>query len=184
MKTRIELAQYFNELGFKKGVEVGACTGRYSKILLENIPGLQLLSIDSYREFDGQETKRTQDSHYGNMRKAFESLSVYPLAALVCATSLEAASWVADGTLDFVFIDASHRYADVKADINAWSPKVRKGGIVSGHDYYLGRRLTHPIGVIQAVDEYVAEHGYKLQTTEYDPNAFRDDRQEDWWFVK
>lgn len=36
--------------------------------------------------------------------------------------------------VDFVFIDASHEYEDVLADITAWRPHVRDG-ILCGHDY-------------------------------------------------
>lgn len=49
--------------------------------------------------------------------------------------SWEAADHVADGVLDFVFIDADHSYDAVCKDIKAWRPKVRGGGLISGHDY-------------------------------------------------
>ena len=65
--------------------------------------------------------------------------------------SVEAASRFEDNTLDFVFIDASHEYEDVKNDINAWLPKVKNGGILAGHDYYLGDDYFP--GVKKAVDE-------------------------------
>lgn len=48
--------------------------------------------------------------------------------------SLVAARFVPDGSQDVIFIDAAHNEKDVTADITAWKPKVRKGGILCGHD--------------------------------------------------
>lgn len=49
--------------------------------------------------------------------------------------SWEYAKEFEDGSIDFVFIDADHSYKSVKKDILAWLPKVKKGGIIAGHDY-------------------------------------------------
>ena len=89
-----------------------------------------------------------------------------------------------DGFFDFVFIDANHSYEAVREDVAAWAPKVRSGGIVSGHDYYPGKSYKQ-CGVIQAVDEYVAAHHHKLYTTPYDGNnPIKDDRQPCWYFIQ
>ena len=62
-------------------------------------------------------------------------------------TSLDAVSLYENRSLDFIFIDASHEYEDVKKDIIGWYPKLKLGGIIAGHDY------TSYDGVKQAVDE-------------------------------
>lgn len=51
-------------------------------------------------------------------------------------TSMEAVKKFQDESIDFVFIDGSHEYEDIKNDIVSWLPKVKKGGILAGHDYY------------------------------------------------
>ena len=64
-------------------------------------------------------------------------------------SSLDAVNQYPNRSLDFVFIDASHEYNDVKKDILSWYPKIKKGGFIAGHDY------TTFDGVKQAVDELI-----------------------------
>lgn len=49
--------------------------------------------------------------------------------------SHEAANLFEDNSVDICFIDAGHSYEAVKKDIESWLPKMKKGGIISGHDY-------------------------------------------------
>ena len=66
--------------------------------------------------------------------------------------SVDSAKLFADASLDVVYIDAAHDYESVKADILAWRPKLKPGGILSGHDYG-----PHALGVIQAVEELIGK---------------------------
>jgi len=52
-----------------------------------------------------------------------------------------------DESLDFVFIDGAHDYESVKQDITDWYPKLKKYGIIAGHDYWQDQ-------VQKAVEEY------------------------------
>ena len=54
-----------------------------------------------------------------------------------------------------VYIDGDHRKEPVLADINAWLPKVKKGGIIGGHDYMPKMRHNHQVKL--AVDEFFGE---------------------------
>lgn len=54
-----------------------------------------------------------------------------------------------DSSLDFVFIDASHDFKNVKKDIDLWLPKIKSGGVIGGHDYH-----TKFPGVIKAVESF------------------------------
>jgi len=57
------------------------------------------------------------------------------LAVIVAAHSNLAAKVIADGTVDYCFVAADHRYTPAKRDIEAWWPKVRSGGILAGHAF-------------------------------------------------
>ena len=61
-----------------------------------------------------------------------------------------------DESLDFVFIDADHSYNGVMRDVEAWAPKVRKGGMIIGHD-------IHFPTVKQAVEELYGEGNYIVE---------------------
>jgi len=181
LKNRLELARHFAELGFKSGAEIGVAEGRYSEILCQNIPGLKLIAVDNWDSY--RTTRRTLTNKMTGEELTGERLAPYN-ATIIKKPSLDAVKDIPDESLDFVFIDADHTYQAVKNDIREWSKKVRKGGIVSGHDYYVFPKSGNR-GVIDAVDEYVKEHGLELLTTAWDDNYKRwDERQPCWYFVK
>lgn len=51
-------------------------------------------------------------------------------------TSLEAAATYEDNSIDFIMIDGDHGYDAVKADILAFLPKMKDGGIMTGDDAF------------------------------------------------
>jgi len=61
--------------------------------------------------------------------------------------------------LDFVYIDGNHNYEYVKSDMENYYPKLRKGGILAGHDYDDPR---HP-GVTKAVLKFIKNDTKKLK---------------------
>ena len=54
---------------------------------------------------------------------------------LMISDSVSAARLFPDAAFEWVHLDARHDYASVKADIEAWLPKVKPGGWLSGDDY-------------------------------------------------
>jgi len=69
---------------------------------------------------------------------------------IVRMTSLNAVKLFPEEYFDLVFIDADHSYESVVNDIKIWLPLVKKGGWLTGHDYYDNKKN---FGVIKAVDE-------------------------------
>lgn len=49
--------------------------------------------------------------------------------------SVQASQQFRNKSLDFVFLDASHKYNDVVSDIQSWLPKIKNNGVLAGHDY-------------------------------------------------
>ncbi len=61
-------------------------------------------------------------------------------------SSVEAAATFKDDSIDLVMLDGGHDYVSIRADIDAWRPKLRADGILAGDDYNWG-------GVRKALDE-------------------------------
>lgn len=70
--------------------------------------------------------------------------------------SVPASAGFSLNSLDMVFIDGDHSYEGVKADIEAWLPKVKPGGVICGHDYN-----RDEYGVTRAVDELFGKENVK-----------------------
>jgi hypothetical protein len=81
---------------------------------------------------------------------------------------------VADKSLDLVYIDAGHSYEAVRADLEAWFPKVKPGGVIAGHDF-----INPAYGVLQAVTQFASNHAIKV-------NVIPEEKDEDagFWMYK
>ncbi len=149
----------------KLGCEVGIWAGELSFAFLRAFEDLNLYMVDCFLASSLGDDTKTQ----GAMVSAFSSTSEFEQRRIMLiGKSLQVAHLVEDESLDFVYIDAAHDRKSVTDDINSWYPKVRSGGIVSGHDYSGGHK-----GLRKAVDEFTDEHHYKMSllTT-------------NWWFIK
>jgi predicted O-methyltransferase YrrM len=79
---------------------------------------------------------------------------------LIVAPTLEAARWWTE-PIDFLYIDADHTYAAVLADLDAWVPHVKPGGLIAGDDY---GNVAFP-GVRMAWNYFELEHGLTFTRT-------------------
>lgn len=130
------------------GVEVGVHAGELSAMLLTH-PGLRLIMVDPWAPFAFGETQLTQeDQDWLSLEAARVTGFAVDRRVIVRMPSVEAATYMRESILDFVFLDADHTYESVRADIALWLPHVKPGGFIAGHDY---NRATP--GVAQAVHE-------------------------------
>lgn len=143
-----------------KFVEVGSWKGRSSAFLAVEIANsdkkIEFTCVDIWKGGAG-------DLYYApeNIYEIFKN-NMKPVENYykdLRMTSVEAAKLFEDKSLDFVFIDASHQYEDVKNDILAWKPKMKNGGILAGHDY-----TSYWTGVVQAVNEILPNNFYTIES--------------------
>ena len=140
-----DLPRIFKECGFKVGAEIGVELGKFSECLARKVPCEKLYCIDPWVTYGDQFTRHNPDEFYD---LALEKLNKYDCVEIIRKFSMEAVKDFEDESLDFVYIDGNHDFPHVTEDINAWSKKVRKGGIISGHDYVFERSIGAHAGYV------------------------------------
>jgi predicted O-methyltransferase YrrM len=182
-RGRAGLAALFFELGFTRGVEIGCWEGEFAEILCQANPQLHLTTVDVWALYARMCANPHPERFELAERRAYGRLAAYPHCTLAHDWSDNVASTVPDGSLDFVYIDGDHTYSGVRADLQLWTPKVRSGGIVSGHDYraFLPHEHELPVEVVRAVDTFMAGHGLGPLFV-FDP--IRRDRNPSWFWVQ
>jgi predicted O-methyltransferase YrrM len=136
-------------------LEVGCWLGRSTCYLAEAIANsgkqIGITVVDTFCGVADDELQPMLAEYGGSVRAALEdnlrTASVAHLVQIIEEDSKTAHRHFPDGSFDFIFIDADHSYEGVRADITNYYPKVRKGGILAGHDY------AHSESVRRAVDE-------------------------------
>lgn len=140
----------------KRGAELGVGSAPTTLWLLDRFPELEWIGVDhfpaGFELIDGTKMpQERQDKYRANYAMLVEKFA--PRLTWLDLPCPEAAAKVEDASLDIVFIDDDHSYEGCKASIEAWRPKVRKGGFLTGHDYSKER---FP-GVYRAVNELVPD---------------------------
>lgn len=170
LDNRNSLAFLCNAFKFKTAIEIGTHQGVFADQFLEQFFG-KLTCIDSWidpptnnheifypgfveqnlgREFDRSVANLVLKTKYGDR------------VTLICGRSPEIAD-IFTKKVDFIYIDGDHRKKSVEKDLEAWWPKLRRGGIFAGHDYDKSDKDVK--GVVKAVDEHIKRFGLKLYLT-------------------
>ena len=138
MENRLKLINLFQENNiFGIGIELGTYKGHYAKEILKVWSG-KLYLVDVWRNLENDDylDGSNQIDYKSIISECFDSIKENEdRCFIIRADSKNAIELFNDLSLDFVYIDANHKYEHVKEDLNIWFPKVRYGGIVSGHDY-------------------------------------------------
>lgn len=157
--------------------EIGVWKGDFAFNLLNNLPSIKVYHcVDLWKHYEDHTKTLVPNGKMAtsNMEEIYKNFknkaSIYNKKVIIHRmTSAEAAKIIPDNELDFIFIDANHAYEYVKEDIKLWLPKVKSGGVISGHDYG-NHDDDGRFGVTRAVKE-------EFEKFEIGPNHV-------WWTIK
>lgn len=143
------------------GVEVGCYLGDYADILKTKCRKLYL--VDPYIQMDDyidivNANNYIRNDDYKFICQRFSSEISAGLIEMIRKKSLDAVRDFQDESLDFVYLDANHRYSHVLDDLNSWWSKVKPGGLLCGHDYQNSSENGSIIEVKSAVTKFLDTH--------------------------
>lgn len=139
-------------------VEIGAYKGKSTSFLATEIHNqkrnIKYVAVDSFEGAvnspEPVEIEVYKNVKFTELYKEYLNniININEYVTTEIGLSQEVADRFLDNSIDTLFIDGGHSYNQVKADIEAWLPKLKNTGIISGHDYQPGWP-----GVVAAVNE-------------------------------
>lgn len=135
-----------NKYGCTNGAEIGVRDGENAARLLQ-LTSMYLYGIDIQLWPSVQQL----------MSKYLNRFSFYHM------TSAEASDHFCEEELDFIYIDANHRYPGISLDLKLWYPKLKLGGVFCGDDYCNCWNPTEgQYEVVRAVEEFIVDKNVEL----------------------
>jgi hypothetical protein len=124
-------------------VEIGAWRGRSTCCLATLIKAhgkrIRLYSVDTWEGSDENAHKEIiksmGSSLYDDFMLNVKMCGVDDVIQPLRMDSVAASERFGAGSVDAVIIDGAHDYQSVAADIDAWLPKIKRGGVIAGDDY-------------------------------------------------
>jgi hypothetical protein len=161
----------------QRAAEVGVYKGEYSQGLLSRAPAelflidtwtapdnTQRLPSDCHLDAETQINAAISDYYPGGVALALqqaekevtERFSAHSHVKILRMTSKDAVPHFADHSLDFVYIDANHRFDFVLSDLIRWSQKVKPSGYLVLNDFYASHRgALQFLSVMEAASQFI-----------------------------
>lgn len=161
VRSRRDIPAWLKLEGFRVIAEIGVRGGDHLRSLLKAGPE-KLVAVDLWED-DGLLAHNDSKTPPDQIRRCYEAVlkiaDKYPCVDVHKGSSRQIAREFGNDSFDFIYLDADHTYSGVTSDITSWWPKIRRGGVLAGHDYVL-RRNPHGVifGVVPAVHEFVGRH--------------------------
>lgn len=140
-QTRGQLGTILDEENKTIGVELGVQRGYLSRELLSLWPSCQEYHMvdlwapqENYKDIanvDQEQQDAILNEAMENTKEWKEKIRICRNYTSICVTDMP------DGYFDFIYVDARHDFKGVYEDVRLWWPKLRKGGIMAGHDYVI-----------------------------------------------
>lgn len=136
--------------------EIGVSKGGYSEKILAQTQPQQLFLIDSWSSGIYQSYREIVEEKF---KKEIALRQIHIRQGM----STEELEKFDDGFFDWLYLDSDHRYENISKELEICRRKVKKGGIIAGHDYVTGAWLSRRrYGVVEAVNEFCNKYQWEM----------------------
>lgn len=149
---------FMEKYGCQKIAELGVYEGVNFNLMINHNPEVAV-GVDMWID-DGVISRNdcacSQERFNGMYNSVMESVKDKPFVKIMRMYTVDAAKFFPDEYFDLIYIDADHTYEGCKADLEAWWPKMKKGGFFTGDDYtkYRAKHTGVVFGVVEAVNDF------------------------------
>ena len=175
------MREVFKQLLTKKnliGCEIGVQNGENAQELLNNLSINTIYLVDQWKAYT-EVNQEEKDMGYTNQkivnRWKYSTINRFDKnkqVVIIIGNSDKTSYLFNTEILDFVYIDANHRFKNVYEDLVNWYPSLKRGGLFCGHD------ITHKYfgeDIQKALDMFI---------NNYNINTNINYIQDDWYFIK
>jgi hypothetical protein len=132
-------ASLSNHAGLEVAAEVGVYRGDFAARVLRDCAAVRrYYMVDPWRHLEGwnKPANKSDDVFEGYLQEVLDKTAPYEEKRVVLrGRTVEVSDRVADGELDFVYIDGDHTLRGITTDLVRWYAKVREGGVIGGDDF-------------------------------------------------
>jgi hypothetical protein len=137
--------------------EIGVNEGDFSEKILSLCHPEKLVLIDVWA------SKRYHGGLFEKVKNRFATQLAAGKIEIMRDLSFGAIAACKDEYFDWVYLDTDHTYDTTKRELELLRPKMKKGGIIAGHDYIIGNwNAGHRYGVIEAVREFCLKYNWEM----------------------
>jgi hypothetical protein len=137
--------------------ELGVANGDFSQKIWD------ITSPQKFHIIDFWGSSRYNTTLKNNVLKRFEDQITEGKVEINLGLSTGVVSSFKDDYFDWIYIDTDHSYLTTKEELELYAPKMKKGGIIAGHDFVVGNMIgMNRYGVMEAVYEFCVKNEWEI----------------------
>lgn len=156
------------------GAELGVFQGEFSVDLIKVAKPQKIFLVDPWWKAIGEFYTDWANMHnngnplptklaYEQSKERIKAINAEKIAKFIIDDDLNFLKSLADNSLDWVYIDSTHKYEQTKFELKELNRIIKPNGLITGHDWFPNPNHMHH-GVYKAVSEFCQSNNWRIAT--------------------